>query len=178
MGIPDYQLASENLLYRGKPTQSRSLRLYERSGDRDRLNGSSTGFAEVRSQSRGDLARSSMRAFLLCLLGIGAHTTSQAAGGSISFTGAALALLHLPALCSIVLLIVIVGNPSLRRRLQKTVKLFLAYILGTILVCAGVFQGVLFKPLAGLVPVLLFLAPWPAFLALYKSYTKAKQSGP
>jgi glucan phosphoethanolaminetransferase (alkaline phosphatase superfamily) len=119
-----------------------------------------------------------MRAFFLCLLGIGAHTTSQAAGGSISFTGTAFFLLHLPLLCSIFLLIVIVGNPSLRQRLQKAAKLFLAYVLGTILVCAGVFQGVFFKPLAGLVPVLLFLAPWPAFIALYKSYTKAKQSEP
>ena len=124
------------------------------------------------------MARSLMRAFLLCLLGTSVPTSSHAAGGSISFTGAAFVLLHLPLLCSVVLLIVIVGNPSLRRRLQKAVALFLAYALGTVLLCAAVFQGLLAKPLAGLVPVLLFLAPWPAFIALYRSYANVKRNEP
>jgi len=114
----------------------------------------------------------------LCLLGIGASTSAQAAGGSISFAGAAFVLLHLPLLCSVFLLIVVVSEPFLRRRLQRAVTYFLAYVLATVLLCAGVFQGLLFKPLAGLVPVLLFLAPWPAFIALYRSYTKAKRHEP
>jgi hypothetical protein len=124
------------------------------------------------------MVRFPLRAFFLCLFGIVASTSCQAAGGSINFSGAAFVLLHLPLLCSVFLLIVIVGNASLRRALQKALILFLAYVLGTVLLCAGVFQGILFKPLAGLVPVLLFFAPWPAFVALYRSYMKAKLNEP
>lgn len=119
-----------------------------------------------------------LRALCSVLIGIGIHQNCHAAGGSFSSPGAALLLLFLPLVCSILLLIIIAGDPLLRKKLRNDVGLFLVYVFGTIIIWTGVLQGFLPKSLGVLVLVLLFLAPWPAFFTLYKSYKKAKQSEP
>jgi hypothetical protein len=133
----------------------------------------------VNSNAKARLARYvPMRAPSLFLLGFALHGSCQAAGGSFSSPGAALLLLHLPLLGSVLLLIKIAVDPSLRKKLRKEVKLVLVWVFGTIAIWMGLFRGFLDNSFGGLVLVLLFLAPWPVFITFYKSYKRAKQSEP
>lgn len=112
------------------------------------------------------------------LLSFGLHGSCQAAGGTFSAPGLAFFLLHLPLLASTILVINILVDARIRKLLKAQLWFFLIYVAGTILLWAGVLNDQLPKSFGGLVLVLMFLAPWPVFIFLLRSYMGAGRNEP
>ena len=104
--------------------------------------------------------------------------SAHAAGGSFSEPGLAFAMLHLPLLCTALLLLRMALDRSRRRELKAPLIFFLSYL--------GVTGGLWTQTLLGggsnasalLVLVLMFLAPWPVFIILFLLYGRAPRNEP
>lgn len=107
------------------------------------------------------------------LLALVQHESSHAAGGSISAPGLSFLMLHLPLIACVVLLLMMASNPFLRPRMKRLLKGFLLYVAVTFGLWMMVLANVGPKAIAALVLTLMFLAPWPVFVILYRAYRRA-----
>lgn len=95
-------------------------------------------------------------------------------GGSISEPGFALVMLHLPMFLSAVLLLLMAFDKILRRKISGPLSVFFAYIavVGLLWACTIYVKS---NAAALLFFLLLFLAPWPVFIAVFVAFRRARR---